>query len=80
MKVQFRFTSNNFNIGLKEVNLIKCNKPAMNDIHGRTWDVIGRTCDGVDIHADTTWGFYGYLQISNQWYKFDMSKAKTISL
>ena len=32
----------------------KCKEPKMTDIHGRTWDMIGKLQGDIDVYADTT--------------------------
>lgn len=58
-----------------KVQIIKCHKPKMTDHRGRTWDTMpiilpdGTKTDG---YLDTTWGYYIYFVIDNQWYKVSL--------
>lgn len=58
-----------------EINLFKCIKPKMTWHRGRTWDIVTSIIINdkiTNIHLDTTWGKYGYLQIENFWYKINI--------
>lgn len=56
----------------REFQLINSKKPKMTIINGRSWTIwTSIYVDGkkIDMHCDTTWGEYGYLNINNKWYK-----------
>ena len=41
---------------------------------GRTWDFFRIKLEDNEkkIYLDTTWGFYGYLNINGKWYKLSL--------
>ena len=61
--------------GIK-IPVLKSKRPSFKPNFGRTWDSMPVSIDDkpVNMHLDTTWGFYLYFQygVDNQWYKFKM--------